>query len=190
MSIINETPLHCTLCHKSICNKTMMDDMPKNNDGLVEDPKFYAWWIKNFCTFNDSVDPFILYLPYFLLIAPLIILSIERLFMTIFKSGLKLDAFYNLLVNEALLEGSGTEELVNKEISTKYRDSNNSKLALEVAQTFWHSSSYFYSYLFRFATSNCFQSFSHFQVTTHFFNWLEDDLVMVKNFQLVYNLPF
>ena len=119
--------------------------MPKDKDGSAEDPGFHAWWTKKFCTFNDSVDPFILYFPYFLLIVPLIILLIERLFMTIFKSGLKLDAFYNLLVNEALLEGSaagGTEELVNKEIS---RDSNNSKLALEVAQTFWHSSSYFYS---------------------------------------------
>ena len=55
MSIINETPLHCTLCHNSICNKTMMDEMPKNNDGLVEDPKFYAWWIENFCTFTIRV---------------------------------------------------------------------------------------------------------------------------------------
>ena len=127
-----------------------MDEMPKNEDGSVEDPGFHAWWTKKFCTFNNSVDPFILYFPYFLLIVPLIILLIERLFMTIFKSGLKLDAFYNLLVNEALLEGSGAEELGNKEISTKYRDSNNSKLALEVAQTLWHSSSYFYSYLCRY----------------------------------------
>ena len=150
-AIINGTPLDCTLCHNAICtNKTMMDEMPKNEDGSVEDPGFHAWWTKKFCTFNNSVDPFILYFPYFLLIVPLIILLIERLFMTIFKSGLKLDAFYNLLVNEALLEGSGTEELGNKEITTKYRDSNNSKLALEVAQTLWHSSSYFYSYLFRY----------------------------------------
>ena len=165
----------------------MMDEMPKNNDGLVEDPKFYAWWIKNFCTFNDSVDPFILYLPYFLLVAPLIILSIERLFMTIFKSGLKLDAFYNLLVNEALLEGSGTEELVSKEISTKYRDSNNSKLALEVAQTFWHSSSYFYSYLFRFACLQLlivFKAFHIFQVTTYFSNWLVFDLTFQCMFDI------
>ena len=72
--------------------------MAKNLTRFLPDPEYNAWFVKNYCTYDaDLLDRFVLYFPYFLLGLPLIILLIERGFVAVFKSGLKLDAFYNLL---------------------------------------------------------------------------------------------
>ena len=72
--------------------------MAKNLTRFLPDPEYNAWFVKNYCTYDaDLLDRFVLYFPYFLLGLPLVILLIERGFVAVFKSGLKLDAFYNLL---------------------------------------------------------------------------------------------
>ena len=76
-AIINGTPLDCTLCKPGICPS----NMTKNNS----DPGYNVWWVKKFCTF-ESVDEFVLYFPYCLLIMAFIIVLIERFFVTIFKA--------------------------------------------------------------------------------------------------------
>ena len=150
-AIINSTPLDCTFCTPDLC--------PDKNMTKTSDPEYNAWWVKKYCTYT-AIDAFVLYFPYFLLFFPLVILLIERLFVRIFKSGLKLDALYNLLVSESLLEGSETitsngnpsdeaSQGTTTVTSKKFLDLENSKLALEVAQSFSQSSSYFYSYLIR-----------------------------------------
>ncbi len=75
------------------------------SDITSEPPPFNAWWVKKYCTMT-AVDGFVLYFPYILLIMAVVIVLIERGFISMFKAGLKLDAFYNLLVSESLLEGT------------------------------------------------------------------------------------
>ncbi len=67
-----------------------------------------------------------------------------------FKAGLKMDAFYNLLVSESLLEGATATAANEKgEVTTKFMEIENSKLAFEVAHSFSDSNTYFLSYLIR-----------------------------------------
>ena len=77
-AIINGTPLDCTYCQPGIC--------PEDKTNLTNlDPPFNAWWVKKYCTY-EALDEFILYFPYCLLIMALIMLFIERFFVTIFKA--------------------------------------------------------------------------------------------------------
>ena len=141
-AIINSTPLDCTLCQPGIC--------PSNyTETSKPDPGYNAWWVKKYCTFT-AVDGFVLYFPYFLLIMAIVIVLIERGFITVFKAGLKLDAFYNLLVSESLLDGAvATNEKGQKVTKAKFLEMEDSKLVVEVAQSFAQSSSYFFSYFVR-----------------------------------------
>ena len=85
-----------------------------------------------------------------------------------FKAGLKLDTFYNLLVkealeNDALMTSTSTSATADSgqtaasmaapttttTTSIIPLDLENTKMAIEVSQSFYNSSSYFYSYLIR-----------------------------------------
>ena len=72
---------------------------------------------------------------------------IEQIFFVLFKSGTKLDAFYKLVTESIRTEtkayNEGDRQLLKKS------GKNNSRLALEVAQSFYKSSSFFYSYMLR-----------------------------------------
>ena len=143
--MINGTPLDCTLCKPEICT----DEKYISND--TSDPGYNTWWVKKFCTF-DAVDPFILYFPYFLLSMAILLVLVERGFITVFKAGLKLDGFYNLLVSESLLDSamtSSTSSKTQKMTSAKFLEVEDSKLVFEVAQSFSQSSSYYCSYVIR-----------------------------------------
>ncbi len=90
-------------------------------------------------------------------------------FFRIFKAGLKLDTFYNLLVKEALendalmtstsaavdapqptnLGGVNPGPGLTTTTSIIPLDLENTKMAIEVSQSFNNSSSYFISYLIR-----------------------------------------
>ena len=68
------------------------------------------------------------------------------------KAGLKLDAFYNILIRESLLDGAvATSTNDNNKTVTKaqFMGIEDTKLVFEVAQSFNNSSSYFFSYLIR-----------------------------------------
>ena len=71
---------------------------------------------------------------------------IEQIFFVLFKSGMKLDAFYKLVT-----ESIKTEKAYKEGHGNFLRNSGkkNSRLALEVAQSFYKSSSFFYSYMLR-----------------------------------------
>ena len=53
-AIITGTPLDCTYCVKDYCGTN------HTNTGK-ENPGFNAWWVKKYCTYNGSVDGFLLY---------------------------------------------------------------------------------------------------------------------------------
>ena len=63
-----------------------------------------------------------------------------------------MDAFYNLLVRESLLddsEATSTNEKHQTVTKTQFVGIEDTKLVFEVAQSFHKSSSYFFSYLIR-----------------------------------------
>ena len=112
-------------------------------NGVREDPKFNAWFIKKFCTMTGAVDPFMLYFPYFLLIVALILVFIERVFLKIFKAGSKLDKFYSLLVRENVLDAKP------KMLEGGLDAVDHGKEAVEIRQSFKGSNGYFLSYVLR-----------------------------------------
>ena len=83
---------------------------------------------------------------------------IEQIFFILFRSGNKLDAFYKL-VNEATRSEKVVTKAIKKNESGEEQESDdsqkdNSKLAVEVTQSFYQSSRYFYSYVFRYFQIN------------------------------------
>ena len=83
---------------------------------------------------------------------------IEQIFFILFRSEQKLDAFYKL-VNEATKSEKDVTKAMEKHESTEQTGSDNShkdnsKLAVEVTQSFYQSSRYFYSYVFRYFQIN------------------------------------
>ena len=100
-----------------------------------------------------AVDQFILYFPYILLVMALLMVFTERVFVRIFKSGLKLDMFYNLVVKDTL--ESEDQATANAQLASAgscndlVGDLENSKTAIEVSQTFQQDSWYMFSYITR-----------------------------------------
>jgi len=134
-AIIMGTPLDCNFCQDDHCS-------PYNNTS--PDPKFNAWWVKKYCTMNGSVEPFMLYFPYFLLFIALILWMVERVFLKIFQAGLKLETFYSFLVSENILsKGSQKDPAVVIDVTDGGRE------ALELKQSFKGNSNYFVSYIVR-----------------------------------------
>ena len=134
-AIITGTPLNCNYCQKDFCGENM------TNVGK-EDPKFNDDWVKKFCTYNGSVDAFLLYFPYFLLLKALILFSMEKLFQKMI--GDKLEKFYSLLVKEKVFEISDQDE----EAAENMNDAVDGGVeAVEMRYSFKHSSTYFWSYL-------------------------------------------
>ena len=83
---------------------------------------------------------------------------IEQIFFILFRSGNKLDAFYKL-VNEATKSEKDVTKAIEKNVSDEQPrlvdyEIDNNKLAVEVTQSFYQSSRYFYSYVFRYFQIN------------------------------------
>ena len=131
--VINK-PLHCNfLGDKSPLgfNLSDQDDIDYNKD-----PKFNLWWVRKACLFNGSVSPFMLYLPYILLIMALILFATERIFSRAFKAGLKLEKLYKLLVHRNVIEDIDKDETDGKEVT-------------EAKESFRGSKSYFISFVIK-----------------------------------------
>jgi hypothetical protein len=80
--MISSTPLWCTICTKGLCEDESKISQEK-------DPGHSAWWLKQYCTLDPkTVDQFLLYFPYVLLIVALTLFVIERAFNSFFKANL------------------------------------------------------------------------------------------------------
>ena len=132
-AMVMETPLECTFCKDDLCV-----DLNISGKG-VEDPEYFEDWVKEFCTFNGSVDPFILYFPYILLLIALVMVLMEKIFIAVFRSHNKLDRFYKLLLDQNVIK---TGEV--KFTSTRARE------VIEIEERFKsYENNYFQSYLIR-----------------------------------------
>ena len=68
----------------------------------------------------------------------------------IFKAGMKLDAFYNLLVKEGELPNKDVEVVDSDTDKDKFTvDIEDSRTTIEVSHSFTSSDNYFLSYLLR-----------------------------------------
>uniref|UniRef100_A0A0K2TQZ0 Uncharacterized protein n=1 Tax=Lepeophtheirus salmonis TaxID=72036 RepID=A0A0K2TQZ0_LEPSM len=140
-AIINGTPLDCNFCAEEDCRIYFNRTNTSHRD--PENPGYNSLWVKKYCTMT-AVDGFILYFPYLLLIMALVIVLIERVFLRIFRAGLKLDAFYSLVQKN--LEDAEEEFNVDEK---EYDDSVNNRTAIEVLHSFTSNSNYFASYMVR-----------------------------------------
>ena len=67
-----------------------------------------------------------------------------------FKAGMKLDAFYNLLVKEGELPNKDVEVVDSENDKDKFTvDIEDSRTTIEVSHSFTSSDNYFLSYLLR-----------------------------------------
>ena len=124
----------------------MTGSLNQANPGKT-DPGFNAWFVKRFCTMNGSVHAIMLYFPYILLIAAMLLVIIKRTFLKVFHAGSKMDKFYSLLVREQFLEAKTAEgDVAVDTVLGNQRD------AVEVRQSFKGSKTYIFSYVFRLVT--------------------------------------
>ena len=83
---------------------------------------------------------------------------IKQIFVILYCSEHKLDVFYKL-VNEATKSEKDVTKAIEKNVSDEQprlvdSEIDNNKLAVEVTQSFYQSSRYFYSYVFRYFQIN------------------------------------
>lgn len=143
-AIITGTPLDCSPCHQDHC--VAGGKVFTNNDTV---PGFNLWWVKKFCTMNGSVDPFMLYFPYFLLLIALSLVFIERVFSKAFHAGTKLEKFYSLLERENILGGVKSAVIETGAAVCQTSNADGGREAIELRLSFNHGNNYFISYLIR-----------------------------------------
>lgn len=143
-AIITGTPLDCSPCHDDHCQ---VDGRVFKNNGTL--PGFNLWWVKKFCTMNGSVDPFMLYFPYFLLIIALSLVFIERVFSRAFHAGTKLEKFYSLLERENILGAVKATVIEPGATVCQVSNADGGREAIELRLSFNHGNNYFISYLIR-----------------------------------------
>ena len=88
--MISSTPLWCNDCTKGLCEESKIS---QENEKSPHD----KWWLKQYCTLDpETVDQFLLYFPYVLLIVAVTLFAIERVFTRFFKANLdnELARFY------------------------------------------------------------------------------------------------
>jgi len=152
-AMISTTPLWCNECTKGLCEDEKISQHP--NGTLITGPH-NIWWLKQYCTLDPkTVDQFLLYFPYVLLIVALTLFVIERAFNTFFKATKELEAFHSLLVKTDILESkSEKDEDEEDEKDEEDKDENDEaidhdKLAYSVSKGYGTSNNYFTSYLIR-----------------------------------------
>jgi len=143
-AIITGTPLDCSPCHADHCQ--VDGEIFFNNDTT---PGFNLWWVKKFCTMNGSLNPFLLYFPYFLLLIALSLVFIERVFSRAFHAGTKLEKFYSLLVRENVLGGVKTAVPEFGAAVCQTANADGGREAIELRLSFNSSNNYFVSYFIR-----------------------------------------
>ena len=69
----------------------------KMEELLQPPPKFNPRWARLYCSFNGSIDTFLMYYPFFLLLVAFTLLAIERMFLASMKSKGTTEQLYSLL---------------------------------------------------------------------------------------------
>ena len=136
-AMVIKMPLHCNFLGDKLPAEKVTSRGDNTNIDYTTDPKFHLWWVRKACLFNGSVSPFMLYLPYILLIMALVLFAIERVFSKAFKAGLKLEKLYKLMIHRQVLEEVNEDETDGKEIT-------------EAKETFKGSRTYYIRFLIKY----------------------------------------
>ncbi|XP_059090317.1 uncharacterized protein LOC131886098 [Tigriopus californicus] len=124
MTFFSKTPIECTPHPKLWHNATEIKGLSR----------FYP---KVYCT-ETMIEPFLLYLPFTLLMVPIMLTAIEKTFVVLYKVEDKMNQFYHLLVKESL----ASEDVANL-------SKDNIKDCHEIVQAFKTSNACYTSYLYR-----------------------------------------
>ena len=135
-TIAQGTPLDCNFCSINTTNCS--------NGDIRDDPCFDLKWIKRFCT-STSVDFFLVYYPYFILMCASVLLFIEKIFHRMFQGGNKVNRLFNFLVKENILQKQPPQENEEKDLI----DGETECEAIEMRYNFKHSTNYYFSHLSR-----------------------------------------
>merc|ERR1719464_239998 len=106
--MISTTPLWCNECTKGLCEDEKISQHP--NGTLIKGPHD-KWWLKQYCTLDpETVNQFLLYFPYVLLLVAVTLFAIERAFTRFFKATKQLEAFYDLIVKRKIIESKSKKD--------------------------------------------------------------------------------
>jgi len=147
-AIVSSSPLECIMCspNQTNCREDKLHTEGQNMDRTEwrQDAELYKgnrWWVNKFCLM-EAMDRFMLYFPYILLIMALVLVLIQRGFIRAFKTGMRLDTFYNILVKENAKDDENNKDKLEL-------DTEDSRSAIEVSHSFNNSSHYHLSYVLR-----------------------------------------
>ena len=136
-AIVTGTPLDCNFCPYSNSSSTSPEGGCFNKETK---PRFNAWWVKKYCTYNGTIHDFLLYFPYFILLIASTLFTLEKVFKRAFKSGEKINKLYVLVKRQMLLDADTGGPIDAADFRFE---------ALELSYSLKKSRSYFYSYLSR-----------------------------------------
>jgi hypothetical protein len=124
MTFFSKTPIECTPHPKMWGNATEVKGLAR-------------MYPKTYCT-EMLIDPFLLYLPFTLLMVPILLTAIEKTFVVLYQVEDKMNQFYLLLVKESLN---------NEDVASLAKD--NVKDCHEIEQAFKTSNDCYTSYFYR-----------------------------------------
>merc|ERR1719188_966036 len=145
---VTGNPVECVL-HPRLWNTTEIwdplgvgqiyqDEYEEENIGYqIGTVRITHWYVKRYCT-EKFVSKFVFYFPYILLIVPLTLVLVDRIFIKTFAAGNKIKQFYELLVEDSLRR---------EDVDTMSRE--NMKNLHELMQSFRFSNVCYWSYLSR-----------------------------------------
>ena len=161
----------CGAEHRNIDNAT--GNWNEENGTFSENPKFQAWWVARYCTYNgknsrekDAVHPFISFYPYIILGLAITLFSIDKIIQILFNAGEKLDKFYKLLDDNKIL--SGTEE-------PQSSGADGSLQEIELRIAFRKNQHFFISFILRSALQTLLASAFLFFITNRGFEITQED---------------
>lgn len=147
---VTGNPVECVV-HPDLWNKTdIWDPLGVGKTNVFEDQyeeeyigypietvRITHWYVKRYCT-EKFVSKFVFYFPYILLIVPLTLVLVDRIFIKTFAAGNKIKQFYELLVEDSLRR---------EDVDSLSRE--NMKNLHEIMQSFRFSNVCYWSYLSR-----------------------------------------
>ena len=94
MTFLSNTPLDCTIHHS-------LWPAPNSTSRIPHHTRYVQSYAKKYCS-ETHLSPFLLYLPFTLLLAPMALTACEKVFISLYSTEKRLEQFYSLLVKESL----------------------------------------------------------------------------------------
>ena len=134
--------------------------MDNSTGNWREDPKFSAWWVVRYCTYNgknahghDAVSKFLSFYPYIILALALVLFFVDKIVKIPFNAEEKLEKFYKLLVDNKIIKTDEKDHkiLSESEGDSKSFDADGSLQEIELRYAFRKNQYFFISCVLRSA---------------------------------------